>query len=317
METSGSLAGGLSVRMMRRSNAVKGTDEVRHPLLVSLGNKPRRGLVKACAQCGEEFYVKRAAAMQKYCSYACLHKGMRKARPWPCKNCGAEYYRSPAQVRWRGSRFCSRKCFGEWQSKHERGEKNRNWRGGRIRVSRMDHYFSLYIRARDAWRCQWCGKQYSRGSLGLHCSHFIGRGHQATRFDPDNCIALCYGHHRWLETYKVTHYQDFMRKRLGEEAFRALLSRGAQSVHRNREDWAALSLQLRDWLDDVGIARESYARARRRKQTVLAMTMRADSALRKPDDVGRSADDASVSTAPARRSANEVARVESSEEQAG
>lgn len=60
--------------------------------------------------------------------------------------------------------------------------------------------------------------------MGLHCSHFHGRGKWGIRFDPDNCEALCYGCHSHLGQKPALH-RDRKLKLLGQEAFDALQQR--------------------------------------------------------------------------------------------
>lgn len=40
---------------------------------------------------------------------------------------------------------------------------------------------------------------------GLHCSHFKGRGKEATRFEPLNADAMCYGCHRYFTSQPDEH----------------------------------------------------------------------------------------------------------------
>ena len=96
-----------------------------------------------------------------------------------------------------------------------------------MRLRRTDIKFSEYIRTRDGWRCLACGvksKDYSENGQGLECSHYWGRGHENTRFDPENCIALCTYHHRfsWGHGDERQAYTDFMKQRLGERGFELL-----------------------------------------------------------------------------------------------
>ena len=92
----------------------------------------------------------------------------------------------------------------------------------KVRLRATDRLFSKYIRSRDGWACLACGsrsKDYREDGQGLHCSHFWGRGHENTRFDPDNCISLCAYHHRlWAEEERDC-YKDFMINRLGRIGF--------------------------------------------------------------------------------------------------
>jgi 5-methylcytosine-specific restriction endonuclease McrA len=89
----------------------------------------------------------------------------------------------------------------------------------KIKRRPTDILFSKYIRKRDNYTCQRCGKMYSDGGKGLHCSHYHSRSHENTRFDPENCIALCFGcHHLWGGDLKDD-YTAFMKEKLGDKAF--------------------------------------------------------------------------------------------------
>lgn len=90
--------------------------------------------------------------------------------------------------------------------------------------------FSDWIRARDDWTCQYCLTFYPEGRRGgLDCAHMFGRGKLNTRFDPENACALCYGHHRWLDTHPDLKREFFIR-RLGQKAFDLLELRSNQSA---------------------------------------------------------------------------------------
>ena len=92
----------------------------------------------------------------------------------------------------------------------------------------QDVLFSEIIRSRDGWTCQRCSKGFdptsSTSRMGLHCSHYHGRGKWATRYDLDNCTALCYGCHRFLSGRPLEH-TEFMIKRLGKKKFKELNTR--------------------------------------------------------------------------------------------
>jgi 5-methylcytosine-specific restriction endonuclease McrA len=81
---------------------------------------------------------------------------------------------------------------------------------GAVKITPADKAFSDYIRTRDKWTCQRCGKVYdalvSTQRMALHCSHFKGRGKEATRFEPLNADALCYGCHRYFTAHPDEHY---------------------------------------------------------------------------------------------------------------
>lgn len=88
---------------------------------------------------------------------------------------------------------------------------------GTIKLDPADVLFSKYIRMRDRL-CQRCFKRGSGplGIDGLQNSHFQGRGKEATRFNEDNCCALCAGCHKYFSAYPAEHYR-FQVERLGQE----------------------------------------------------------------------------------------------------
>lgn len=76
---------------------------------------------------------------------------------------------------------------------------------GKVKIDKADELFSLWIRYRDNWKCRRCGTQYTPPTSALHCSHFKGRGKEATRFEPANADALCYGCHRYFTAQPDEH----------------------------------------------------------------------------------------------------------------
>lgn len=83
----------------------------------------------------------------------------------------------------------------------------------KIKIDKADELFSFWIRSRDKWTCQRCGGTYSPPTSALHCSHFKGRGKEATRFDPLNADALCYGCHRYFTAQPDEHYNWQVQKK--------------------------------------------------------------------------------------------------------
>jgi 5-methylcytosine-specific restriction endonuclease McrA len=74
--------------------------------------------------------------------------------------------------------------------------------GERIKRTRTDILFSEYVRHRDDWTCQRCGKKFTQGvdSRGLHCAHvWFGRANKTTRWEPINCVSLCIGCHNQVD----------------------------------------------------------------------------------------------------------------------
>lgn len=90
---------------------------------------------------------------------------------------------------------------------------------GRIKLDPNDVLFSKMVRERDK-SCVFCGKNGEQWRL--ECSHFWGRGHKATRFDPLNAEALCFYCHATNEGNKQGFYREYKLKQLGEDGYRLL-----------------------------------------------------------------------------------------------
>ncbi len=226
---------------------------MKNDLLRSRGKKPRTGKILRCKECRTEFYVKPSQiSFARYCSKECQRKAFTQGKVKKCAICGTEFRRAPSQERLRGARYCSYACAHKGLGKRSTGSKNRAWKGSRIKISRLDGYFSKFIRLRDGLCCVRCGKQYVRGDQGLHCSHFIGRAHMATRFDPDNCDAFCWGCHRFMETHKATTYREWKIKQLGQERFDLLIERSREVGNFDRE---ATGVRVRELLKEVNDGR--------------------------------------------------------------
>lgn len=113
----------------------------------------------------------------------------------------------------------------------------------KVRISKVDSMFSLFIRTRAHWRCLRCGAAHPPPTSALHCAHFIGRGNKATRFDPENAVAACYPCHQLWDGAKREEFREFMQKRLGRKGFEALLRRG-RSIKKESEAVA----EAMEWL---------------------------------------------------------------------
>jgi len=92
-------------------------------------------------------------------------------------------------------------------------------------TKKADIEFSKWIRKRDG-KCMRCGTINN-----LTCSHFWVRQHSATRYDPDNCVAVCWMpcHKYHWEKEKQGDYRTFMLKRLGEKKY-SELEKKAKSI---------------------------------------------------------------------------------------
>lgn len=119
----------------------------------------------------------------------------------------------------------------------------RKAKSGTWTLKKADTVFSGIIRGRDK-KCM-----HPRGTENctmLQNSHFIGRATKSTRFDPDNCVTICWFHHYkskdlGFEYQKQTvekhgfdgQYTLFMQKHLGPERFAALMERSKVSIKQN------------------------------------------------------------------------------------
>ena len=96
---------------------------------------------------------------------------------------------------------------------------------GAVKIRPADKAFSDCVRERAGWKCERCGSYFEPGRrMGLHCSHFHGRGKWSTRFDGDNCQALCYGCHMQMGSHPDEHRRLMMEK-LGPGGYDLLLER--------------------------------------------------------------------------------------------
>lgn len=106
----------------------------------------------------------------------------------------------------------------------------------KTKIRPADKYFSQYIRRRDG-RCIYQSTYCKNWNTwkDLTCSHFIKRGYESVRYDPDNCDAACRSCHRWVEdtVEGKTWLEAFKREQLGERKFTGLLIRKQQTSKRD------------------------------------------------------------------------------------
>ena len=85
----------------------------------------------------------------------------------------------------------------------------------------LDRDFSWMVRSLANWTCAACRQKFPVGSTDLHCSHFHTRSIKSTRFDLENCTALCQRCHHYLDNHPEAH-RDWKREKLGREKYEAL-----------------------------------------------------------------------------------------------
>lgn len=97
-----------------------------------------------------------------------------------------------------------------------------------------DAIFSDVIRESYDWTCTYSGLVFpDRKGRDVHCSHFISRAFNATRWFPDNACCLSAAAHDYLGKHPDEH-TDFFRKLLGPVRYDALKER-QRGIYRYRE----------------------------------------------------------------------------------
>jgi len=99
-----------------------------------------------------------------------------------------------------------------------------------IKRTAEDIKFSKMIRIRDKWTCQRCGAEKAPNSQGLHCAHGFTRRTKATRFEPSNALALCYGCHQFVDSH-AAEKEALFRLRFGNDEY----DRVAALAHQRRD----------------------------------------------------------------------------------
>lgn len=97
-------------------------------------------------------------------------------------------------------------------------------------VDTLDVTFSKLVRERNDWTCEYSGCEYCGNHSfrhrpgGLHNSHFRGRRGRSTRWDLDNCFALCHKRHERMGDSPDEH-AAWVRRQLGDVRFDELVRR--------------------------------------------------------------------------------------------
>lgn len=97
----------------------------------------------------------------------------------------------------------------------------------------LDAVFSDLIREAYDWTCAYSGLVFpERKGKDVHCSHFISRAFNSTRWFPDNAVCLSAAAHDYLGKHPDEH-TDFFRKLLGPYRYDALKAR-QRGIYRYR-----------------------------------------------------------------------------------
>lgn len=118
----------------------------------------------------------------------------------------------------------------------------------KLRRTKADKLFSDFIRLRDGYKCQRCHIQIQPPTKDIQCAHFHSRSKKSVRFEPNNALALCIkchmyfdGNSSWRIDSHKKEFEEFMLKRLGNEAY-DLLSFIANRPQKVDEEYICLWL---------------------------------------------------------------------------
>ena len=66
----------------------------------------------------------------------------------------------------------------------------------------------------------------------MHAAHVFSRRIKATRWDPQNCLTLCFLCHRWAHEWPLT-FHVWVRDQLGDAIYESLAERARRVDVRN------------------------------------------------------------------------------------
>lgn len=162
----------------------------------------RKRVVKSCPVCGKSFEVLQYREdTAKYCSKECWSV-RNPPRVKPCPQCGKSF----SDGGYNDARFCSRKCYNEFQSVNHRGVLAHAWKGGkslkreRARMGNDLAHWRKAVYKRDGYACQKCGKR-GRGLQAHHIKPFID--FPDLRLDVSNGITLCLDCHEHEHGHRI------------------------------------------------------------------------------------------------------------------
>jgi hypothetical protein len=119
---------------------------------------------------------------------------------------------------------------------------------------KLDRLFSDLILSRDERVCQWCGAVGSHGGVHIDNSHIIPREYLATRWNPDNSLALCFGcHKRRGRSWHGSPLEAvwWLRSYLGDAKCEKLLELSRQPFELTHETAAQIEADLRERLASI------------------------------------------------------------------
>ena len=125
----------------------------------------------------------------------------------------------------------SKHITGIPQPKSGKSKKKRHIYGQKVwSLKGADKKFSDWLRESRDYTCEMCSKYEAPPTQRIQNSHYIGRAHKATRYDPNNCDVLCASCHHKMEDLKQYDYREWKIAKMGEEKHNQLLIKARSSL---------------------------------------------------------------------------------------
>lgn len=103
-------------------------------------------------------------------------------------------------------------------------------------------------------KCKRCGTPVKFNEKGLpvshEASHFMGRGKEATRFEPLNVDTLCYGCHAYFTAHPALHLEWQIQQK-GQEVVDALILQSNTYKKRNDKE------EVKFWREELAKLNET------------------------------------------------------------
>lgn len=190
--------------------------EGKHPLLITKGSRDRKGIVKICPQCNQEFYVRSAYKNKLCCNDKCTKK-LLSGKEARCMVCRTMFKCSDSQLIQRNRKTCSRNCRGIMSAEIAAVKRSINPLSVKsvdrcLRYSTQMDDWRKGVFERDNYTCQECGDRNNKGRGGTvyleahHLKQFAT--HPELRFEISNGVTLCKPCHK-----KVPHERNVSNKR--------------------------------------------------------------------------------------------------------
>lgn len=101
-------------------------------------------------------------------------------------------------------------------------------------ISEIDALWSKVVKTLAAHECQlWNCRRRCGGIMNAH--HIFSRTSMATRWDLENGVCICHGHHRWIHSNPAAG-TDEIREMIGDERYERIKARHYQTVQYRAED---------------------------------------------------------------------------------